>query len=56
MTMPDQTVTGHLARRIPVGRTGTPEDVGAACVWLSSDEASWVTAQTIQINGGSITT
>jgi NAD(P)-dependent dehydrogenase (short-subunit alcohol dehydrogenase family) len=56
MGMPDPTVTEHLARAIPVGRTGTPEDIGAACVWLASDEASWVTAQTIQVNGGSITT
>jgi 3-oxoacyl-[acyl-carrier protein] reductase len=56
MGMPDPTVTEHLARAIPVGRTGTPEDIGAACVWLASDEASWVTGQTIQVNGGSITT
>jgi NAD(P)-dependent dehydrogenase (short-subunit alcohol dehydrogenase family) len=56
MGMPDPTVTEHLARAIPVGRTGTPDDIGAACVWLASDESSWVTAQTIQINGGSITT
>jgi len=56
MTNPDQTVTEHLAKAIPVGRTGRPEDIGAACVWLASNEASWVTAQTIEINGGSITT
>ena len=56
MTNPDQSVTAALARAIPVGRTGTPEDIGAACVWLASDEASWVTGQTIEINGGSITT
>jgi NAD(P)-dependent dehydrogenase (short-subunit alcohol dehydrogenase family) len=56
MGMPDPKVTEHLARAIPVRRTGTPEDIGAACVWLASDEAAWVTAQTIQINGGSITT
>jgi NAD(P)-dependent dehydrogenase (short-subunit alcohol dehydrogenase family) len=56
MGMPDPTVTTQLARAIPVGRTGTPEDIGAACVWLASEEASWVTAQTIQVNGGSITT
>ena len=56
MGMPDPSVTTALARRIPVGRTGEPEDIAAACVWLASDEASWVTAQTIQINGGSITT
>jgi NAD(P)-dependent dehydrogenase (short-subunit alcohol dehydrogenase family) len=53
--MEDASVTEHLARSIPVGRTGTPEDVGAACVWLASAEAEWVTGQTIGINGGSIT-
>jgi NAD(P)-dependent dehydrogenase (short-subunit alcohol dehydrogenase family) len=56
MGMPDPTVTAQIAKSIPVGRTGTPEDIGAACVWLASDEAAWVTGQTIQINGGSITT
>ena len=48
-------ITEHLARAIPVGRTGRPSDVAAACVWLASDEAEWVTAQTIGINGGSVT-
>jgi len=56
MGMPDPKVTEHLARAIPVGRTGTPEDIGAACVWLASNEASWVTGQTIEVNGGSVTT
>ena len=56
MDTPDPTVTERLARGIPVGRTGTPEDVAAACVWLASDEASWVTGQTIELNGGSVTT
>ena len=44
-----------LARSIPVGRLGSPDDVGAACLWLASDEASWVTGQTIGLNGGSFT-
>lgn len=52
----DSTMTDRLARAIPVGRTGTPRDVGAACVWLASDDASWVTGQTVQVNGGAITT
>lgn len=55
MEQRDPTVTAGLAKAIPVGRTGTPEDVGAACVWLASDEAAWVTGQTIGINGGSTT-
>ncbi len=56
MGMPDPKVTAQIAKSIPIGRTGTPEDIGAACVWLASDEASWVTGQTIEINGGSVTT
>ncbi len=37
---------------VPLGRAGTPEDVAAAVVFLSSDEASYVTGQTLRINGG----
>jgi NAD(P)-dependent dehydrogenase (short-subunit alcohol dehydrogenase family) len=55
-TQVDPTVTEFFATTIPVGRTGTPDDVGAACVWLASTEAAWVTGQTIEINGGSPTT
>jgi len=56
MGVPDPTVTASLAKGIPVGRTGEPADIAAACVWLASEEAAWVTGQTIQINGGSVTT
>jgi NAD(P)-dependent dehydrogenase (short-subunit alcohol dehydrogenase family) len=55
MAVPDPTVTERLAKSIPVGRIGMPEDVAVACVWLASDGASWVTGQTIGINGGSVT-
>jgi NAD(P)-dependent dehydrogenase (short-subunit alcohol dehydrogenase family) len=48
--------TAALARQIPVGRTGRPDDVGPLCVYLASDEASWITGQTIELNGGSVTT
>jgi NAD(P)-dependent dehydrogenase (short-subunit alcohol dehydrogenase family) len=45
--------TEQLAKTIPVGRLGTPADIGAACVWLASDEGAWITGQTITIDGGS---
>jgi NAD(P)-dependent dehydrogenase (short-subunit alcohol dehydrogenase family) len=48
-------VTAHLAKSVPAKRLGSPEDVGAICVYLASEEASWMTAQTINLNGGSIT-
>jgi 2-hydroxycyclohexanecarboxyl-CoA dehydrogenase len=41
-----------IARIIPVGRTGTPEDIAAACAFLCSDEAGYITGQQINLNGG----
>jgi 3-oxoacyl-[acyl-carrier protein] reductase len=37
---------------IPAGRLGTGADVAAACVYLASDEAAYVTGQTLHVNGG----
>lgn len=42
------------ARVIPVGRTGTPEDIAATCAFLCSDEAGFVTGQVIGVNGGMV--
>ena len=52
---PPTEVTAELARQIPVGRLGTAEDIAYLCVYLASNEASWMTGQTIGINGGSVT-
>jgi 3-oxoacyl-[acyl-carrier protein] reductase len=51
----DATVTKGLERGIPAGRLGTGEDVGYACAYLASVEASWISGQTIGLNGGSVT-
>jgi 3-oxoacyl-[acyl-carrier protein] reductase len=37
---------------IPAGRWGRPEEVGWAATYLASDEAAFVTGQTIAVNGG----
>ena len=37
---------------IPMGRMGSAEDIAAACVYLASEEAAYVTGQTLHINGG----
>ena len=38
--------------QIPAGRFGEPNDVANACVFLASDEASYINGQTIHVNGG----
>ena len=42
---------GILAR-VPAGRLGTPADIAAAAGYLASDEAAYITGQTLHINGG----
>ncbi len=43
---------GALNARIPAGRMGEGEEVGAAVAFLASKEAAYVTGQTIHVNGG----
>jgi 3-oxoacyl-[acyl-carrier protein] reductase len=38
--------------RVPADRLGTPEEIAAGVVYLASDEAAYVTGQTLHINGG----
>jgi 2-keto-3-deoxy-L-fuconate dehydrogenase len=41
--------------RQPIGRLGTPEEIAAGAVWLASDDSSYYTGQTLQIDGGMTT-
>ena len=42
----------RLLAGIPAGRLGHVDDISAACVYLASDEAAYVTGQTLHVNGG----
>ena len=48
---PEEAVDRRIAR-IPVGRFGKPEEFGEACAFLCSDQAGYITAQSILLDGG----
>jgi NAD(P)-dependent dehydrogenase (short-subunit alcohol dehydrogenase family) len=41
-----------IAKQTPVRRAGTPQDIAAACVFLCSEEAGYITGQSLNVNGG----
>jgi NAD(P)-dependent dehydrogenase (short-subunit alcohol dehydrogenase family) len=47
--------TEVLATLVPAGRLGTGDDIAAACAFLCSDDASYITGQVIAVNGGAVT-
>ncbi|ADZ70767.1 SDR family oxidoreductase [Polymorphum gilvum] len=51
---PIETVQDASRRDIPVGRYGRPEEFAAVCVFLASDQASYVTGSSIRVDGGMI--
>ncbi len=48
---PQEMKDGYRAL-IPADRWGIPEDVGYACLYFASQEASFITGQTLCVNGG----
>lgn len=44
----------QVAKATPLRRIGEPEDIGGAVVFLASDDASWITGETLVIDGGQI--
>jgi 3-oxoacyl-[acyl-carrier protein] reductase len=42
----------QLVTRTPLGRVGQPDDIGTVAVFLASDDASWITGETLRVAGG----
>ena len=51
----DEKVIEEWRNSIPLKRGGNPKDIASTCVWLASDLSSYVTGQTIHVNGGLLT-
>ena len=49
--MPEKVLQGMVGHT-PLGRMGQPRDIAEAYVWLASDAASWITGQTLGVDGG----
>ena len=45
-------IKNATAKLSPLGRIGQPEDIAGACLFLCSDKASWITGQTLLVEGG----
>ena len=44
--------SAQMAASVPLGRLGTVEEIGAAALFLATDEAGYITGQTIVVDGG----
>ena len=44
----------QVGLEVPLGRMGRPEDIAGAAVFLASDEARYITAQTLNVDGGNV--
>ncbi|MEM9810923.1 MAG: SDR family oxidoreductase, partial [Pseudomonadota bacterium] len=42
----------QINQNIPAGRMGSPDDIAGATAYLASDEAAYMTGQTLHVNGG----
>jgi glucose 1-dehydrogenase len=51
-TLEDPKQTKELNASIPLGRVATPEEIAATVVFLASDQAQYITATTVYVDGG----
>jgi 3-oxoacyl-[acyl-carrier protein] reductase len=51
---PPEFVQDYIEHYIPIGRTGTPEDVAGAFAFLASDDAAFVTGVALVVDGGQL--
>ena len=51
-SLSSEQLSKSLARQIPLGRIGEPDDIGGAAVFLASDEARYITGQMLFVDGG----
>ena len=50
--MEDQELMNEWSKRYPIGRFGVPEDIANTCLFLASDEASFITGANLPVDGG----
>jgi len=53
-TTTPQEIVADIVKGLPLSRMGTPEDLVGMCLFLLSDEASWITGQIFNVDGGQI--
>jgi NAD(P)-dependent dehydrogenase (short-subunit alcohol dehydrogenase family) len=52
LVVPHEQLSSEYLKKIPLGRFGQPEDIANAAMFLASDDASYITGQTLVIDGG----
>lgn len=53
-TVTPANIVSDVVKRIPLQRMGTPDDLAGMCLFLLSDEASWITGQIFNVDGGQV--